>query len=112
MTVKTTFKFGAFLMIIFLIVPVIFDCCIPTRRPLPCHNSSSHEDDDFACSTHLQAVTDSKIAFSSDVQVAVLDIDVPVASTGTGHGQLFFTSAPAMPPSPSRLYLRTGALLI
>jgi hypothetical protein len=98
-------------MMLFLIVPMVRDCCLPVIHALPCHESK-HADDE-TCFSNQQAIAETKSGLSvsspDEYQFAIAD-DVTSAiftPIGLTSARIHLVSTPIRD-----IYLRTGALLI
>src|SRR5688572_8099901 len=102
-------RFGSFLMMLLLTVPIVRECCLPVAHTPPCHQSK--QADEVTCYSE-QAVTETKTFFSGDARMEshVRNADAMPAILPNVCGQtnrIVLTSLPAI-----HIYLRTSALLI
>jgi hypothetical protein len=110
--VTSVMRIGSFVMVLFLVIPLVRDCCLPVTHSLPCHQQSKRTDDN-ACDALLQAVNETRSAPVCEraVQQAAFiagagPSQVPATAHRLGH-ELRFTHT-----SSTDIYLRTGVLLI
>jgi hypothetical protein len=104
-------RFGLFLILVLLFVPLVRDCCLPVTHNLPCHESKPIND--VACASISQAITEGKgsvtVAPSADSRISPTtfgELCHPCGMT-TAMDKIPFVDTTA-----TDLYLRTGALLI
>src|SRR6266540_3089848 len=101
---------GLFLMIVFLAVPMLRECCLPTIATDHCHQSRNP--DSRPCSPNPMAIAENRTS------AAVLTADLGFADGTVGDAYpLESTSAAADELTLAHthvvdLYLRTGVLLI
>ena len=102
---------GSLLMMLFLMVPIVRDCCLPVIHALPCHESK--QADDETCFSNQQAIAETNgglsVSSPNDHQLAVAD---DVKSGMFTPIRLTLARIHDVPRPISDIYLRTGALLI
>ena len=109
----TMTRLSSLSIILFLIMPMVRECCLPVTPTLPCHET--RRTDDLSCTSNQQAIFEGKAA--PDMRATVLWYDLPAmhlaipAVVPPLHVWVAEDITTYSPP-PSDLYLRTGALLI
>ena len=99
------------ILITFLVLPMVRECCLPTVVVRACHHQSKHADNEW-CSENQEAIAENRstLCFSplhlgftaTDVKEAV-----HVETNGEAADELLLARTHTVD-----LYLRTGALLI
>jgi hypothetical protein len=109
--VTAMLRLGSLLMMFFLMVPIVRDCCLPVIHALPCHESK--QADDETCFSNQQAIAETKgglsVSSPNDYQLSVAD---DVKSAMFTPIRLTLARIHHVPTPISDIYLRTGALLI
>ena len=101
---------GSFLVMILLIAPIVRDCCLPITHPV-CHESQHR--DDPACSTNLQAITETKTEFAvKDSVLQGIVKAVPLHLVILTNLQIAADPIRLAQRPTTDIYLRTAALLI
>jgi hypothetical protein len=110
--VITMTRLGALLIILFLIAPMVRECCLPVTPTLPCHET--RHADDLSCASNQPAIAVTKAAVGMGPSLLCYDLPATLDAKSAfpaRHGWMADNVTPS-PTPPSDLYLRTGALLI
>jgi hypothetical protein len=110
--VITMTRSGALLIVLFLIAPMMRECCLPVIPSLPCHETK--QTDDLSCASNQQAIAEANAAIRMRPSLQCSDLPTThdaKSALPAAHGWVANKTTPS-PTPPGDLYLRTGALLI
>jgi hypothetical protein len=108
--VTAMLRIGSLLMIFFVTVPMVRDCCLPVTHLLPCHETK--HDADVACLSNQQAITETKSAFEGS---SAIDYLCPIADdskSGVITQCRRASDRLTLVATDNDIYLRTCVLLI
>jgi len=105
-------RLGALLIILFLIAPMVGECCLPVTPTLPCHGTRHTED--LSCASNQQAIAETKAAIDKGPSLPSFELPITHAAKLAllqTRGPIAENVTPS-PTPPTDLYLLTCALLI
>jgi hypothetical protein len=105
-------RISSLFVIIFLMVPMVRECCLPVITAPPCHQSKPT--DDSACTSNQAAITEAKSSVGVTKHFEYLPSTAGVNDVQSYVGFRSHINAPVAVccGSSNDLYLGTGALLI